>query len=60
MKSIKKDPCKLYACRIQKCLKENKFNEESCKDVINEMQKCCDKWFDESLCCSGFKKPAQK
>ncbi|CAG9816002.1 unnamed protein product [Phaedon cochleariae] len=48
------DPCKAFACKIQACLKENKFQEPACKDVIEEMRECCRKWNDKSFVCGGI------
>ncbi|XP_055596093.1 cx9C motif-containing protein 4 [Uranotaenia lowii] len=50
-----KDPCKPSACRIQDCLKANKFDETRCYDVIENMRQCCLKFHKVSLCCSGIK-----
>lgn len=50
-----KDPCKATACKIQKCLFENNYQEGSCLEVLEEMKNCCRKWADVSLCCSGIK-----
>ncbi|XP_055530408.1 cx9C motif-containing protein 4 [Wyeomyia smithii] len=55
MSSKSKDPCKASACRIQTCLKENKFDETRCYDVLEDMRQCCLKWHKVSLCCSGIK-----
>nr|XP_023700860.1 cx9C motif-containing protein 4 [Paramormyrops kingsleyae]XP_023700861.1 cx9C motif-containing protein 4 [Paramormyrops kingsleyae] len=55
--SRKKDPCQKQACEIQKCLKENKYMESRCEDVIREMRHCCQQHAAEkSVCCSGFRK----
>lgn len=56
----KKDPCKKYACEIQKCLEESSYQEEKCDNAIKRMLSCCYKWREESLCCSGFMKEIQK
>ncbi|XP_061391423.1 cx9C motif-containing protein 4 [Musca vetustissima] len=52
--NTKKDPCKANACRIQACLKENNYQEEKCKEVLEQMRICCLKWHKTSLCCSGI------
>lgn len=49
-----KDPCKQFACRIQTCLKENKFQEPSCQHAIEEMRECCRKWKEKSYVCGGI------
>ncbi|XP_077987444.1 cx9C motif-containing protein 4-like [Glandiceps talaboti] len=52
----KTEPCKKYACEIQRCLKAHKYNETACRDVIRQMAKCCEKFgTEDSDCCSGFK-----
>lgn len=51
-----KDPCKPFACKIQECLQNNRFQEPQCQKVIESMKECCRKWGDESFVCSGFKK----
>lgn len=48
------DPCKANACKIQACLTENKYIEEKCLDVLEEMRQCCIKWKSVSLCCEGI------
>ncbi|XP_029713515.2 cx9C motif-containing protein 4 [Aedes albopictus] len=54
-RSNPKDPCKISACRIQTCLKEHKFDETKCYDVLEDMRQCCLKFHKVSLCCSGIK-----
>lgn len=49
-----KDPCKPYACKIQVCLRENKFQEDACRIVIEDMRNCCKKWKDRSYVCEGI------
>jgi len=49
-----KDPCKVHACAIQKCLKENDFQEDKCKQFIEYLRQCCVKWGAESTSCSGI------
>ncbi|XP_054284927.1 cx9C motif-containing protein 4 [Macrosteles quadrilineatus] len=51
----KKDPCKIHACAIQKCLKENNFQEEKCTQFIEYLRNCCVKWGSASTSCSGIK-----
>lgn len=52
---MKKDPCKKYACDIQKCLYENRFQEDKCVKWIEYLRECCVKWGDSSISCSGIK-----
>ena len=54
--NLTKDPCKKYACLIQKCLKSNNYNEDYCIDAIENMKKCCIKWNYDSDVCDGFLK----
>ncbi|XP_065078933.1 cx9C motif-containing protein 4 [Ochlerotatus camptorhynchus] len=54
-RSTSKDPCKSSACRIQTCLKEHKFDETKCYDVLEDMRQCCLKFHKVSICCSGIK-----
>ncbi|XP_024086014.1 cx9C motif-containing protein 4 isoform X2 [Cimex lectularius] len=49
-----KDPCKAYACKIQKCLHENKFQENKCQEFIEYLRECCVIWKDQSISCSGI------
>ncbi|XP_044269913.1 cx9C motif-containing protein 4 [Tribolium madens] len=51
----KKDPCKVFACRIQKCLEDNKFQESACQYAIEDLHNCCRKWKNQSLVCDGIK-----
>ncbi|XP_075211344.1 cx9C motif-containing protein 4 isoform X2 [Lycorma delicatula] len=51
---MKKDPCKRFACDIQKCLKENSFQEERCVKWIEYLRECCVKWKADSISCSGI------
>ncbi|KAG5672209.1 hypothetical protein PVAND_002353 [Polypedilum vanderplanki] len=48
------DPCKANACKIQTCLKENKYQEDNCLEVLEQMRQCCIKFKSESLCCEGI------
>ncbi|KAK9885834.1 hypothetical protein WA026_013705 [Henosepilachna vigintioctopunctata] len=50
----KKDPCKPFACNIQKCLTENNFQESACKQAIEDMRLCCVKWGSASFVCGGI------
>ncbi|KAF0437092.1 mature T-cell proliferation 1 neighbor protein-like protein [Gigaspora margarita] len=48
-------PCHREACAIQECLQKNNYQEERCKDVINQLFKCCETLFKsggESASCS--------
>ncbi|XP_044730013.1 cx9C motif-containing protein 4 [Chrysoperla carnea] len=54
------DPCKKFACRIQKCLQEHNFQEDRCQLEIEELRQCCVKWKSESICCSGIDIPPKK
>lgn len=59
---MKKDPCKPHACNIQKCLKENNYQEQSCQQFIELLRDCCCKWGSASISCSGIdtrKTPSQ-
>lgn len=38
----------------EKYIVENKFIEERCYDVLEEMRQCCIKWKSVSLCCEGI------
>ncbi|KAK7873088.1 hypothetical protein R5R35_000369 [Gryllus longicercus] len=51
---MKKDPCKPFACNIQKCLTEHNFQESSCAVEIEELRQCCQLWREKSLVCSGI------
>jgi hypothetical protein len=51
----KKDPCKVFACRIQKCLEDNKFQESACQHAIEDLRNCCRKWKGQSVVCDGIK-----
>ena len=50
------DPCQKQACAIQTCLDANNYQESQCEDVLQAMIKCCIKWEERSICCSGFTK----
>ncbi|XP_046676198.1 cx9C motif-containing protein 4 [Homalodisca vitripennis] len=52
---MNKDPCKPHACRIQKCLHENNFQEDKCRQYIEYLRECCVKWGSVSTSCSGIK-----
>ena len=54
LKMPKKDPCKKYACEIQKCLNSKNFQEGKCQEEIDRLKTCCRTWGRESICCSGF------
>ncbi|RZF40382.1 hypothetical protein LSTR_LSTR008812 [Laodelphax striatellus] len=49
-----KDPCKKFACEIQRCLKENDFQESRCLHCIENLRKCCVTWKPHSISCSGI------
>eukprot|EP00963_Diacronema_lutheri_P011534 scaffold1401_cov330-Pavlova_lutheri.AAC.122 len=34
-------PCEKAACAIQKCLKDNSFQEEACLQEVRRLQDCC-------------------
>ena len=50
-----KDPCKIFACRIQECLSSNNYRESACKQAFEEMRLCCIKWGTKSFVCEGVK-----
>lgn len=50
-----KDPCKAHACKIQKCLHENNFQEDRCQKWIEYLRECCVIWGSASISCSGIK-----
>ncbi|KAI5704635.1 hypothetical protein M8J76_010554 [Diaphorina citri] len=52
--STKKDPCKVHACAIQKCLKNNNFQESLCLEYFEYLRKCCVKFHASSISCSGI------
>ncbi|XP_044283130.1 cx9C motif-containing protein 4 [Varanus komodoensis] len=50
-----KDPCKKYACQIQKCLQANNYLESKCEAIFQEMRRCCARYpKGRSTSCSGF------
>lgn len=53
---MKQDPCKKFACAIQRCLVENDFQEVRCDKVFEAMRKCCVKFkpLNSSLVCEGY------
>ncbi|ENN79880.1 hypothetical protein D910_04936 [Dendroctonus ponderosae] len=58
-----KDPCKVFACRIQACLNENNYQESACQHAIESMRECCRQWKDKSFVCEGIdiaQKPSEK
>lgn len=55
----KPDPCKKFACAIQKCLSENDFQELRCTKQIDNLRECCKKYYKISLVCSGMKPKAK-
>ncbi|XP_047999888.1 cx9C motif-containing protein 4 [Leguminivora glycinivorella] len=48
------DPCKKFACEIQRCLVANNFQEVRCDAVFEAMRQCCLKHKPVSLVCSGY------
>ncbi|XP_012264256.2 cx9C motif-containing protein 4 [Athalia rosae] len=54
MSSKDKDPCKLFACKLQKCLKENVYQPARCQSVIEEIRQCCIIHASNSIVCSGI------
>lgn len=56
----KPDPCKMEACRIQKCMKKNSFDEAYCFDYIDAMRRCCGSWKAQAASCDGFLRERQK
>ncbi|XP_014206556.1 cx9C motif-containing protein 4 isoform X1 [Copidosoma floridanum] len=48
------DPCKIFACKLQTCLKNNVYQPSKCEDVIEELRKCCIKHSSISLVCEGI------
>lgn len=50
----KTDPCKKFACAIQKCLSEQSYQEVRCKHVFEEMRQCCLRYKPVSLVCEGY------
>ncbi|KAM3968819.1 cx9C motif-containing protein 4-like [Aphomia sociella] len=51
---MSKDPCKRFACEIQKCLIENNFQEVRCERVFEAMRQCCIKYKTSSFVCEGY------
>lgn len=49
-----KDPCKRFACDIQKCLNANNFQEERCVKYIEYLRDCCVRFKAVSTSCSGI------
>ncbi|XP_011345201.1 cx9C motif-containing protein 4 [Ooceraea biroi] len=56
MKNLKKDPdpCKEFACKLQKCLQDNVFQPSRCQGVIEELRQCCTKRTTNSTVCDGI------
>lgn len=48
------DPCKPFACKLQKCLQDNVYQPSRCESVIEEIRQCCIKHAAESISCSGI------
>lgn len=51
---MSKDPCKRFACEIQRCLVENSYQEVRCDKVFEVMRQCCIKHKPRSLVCEGY------
>ncbi|EFJ37973.1 hypothetical protein SELMODRAFT_74630 [Selaginella moellendorffii] len=49
-----KDPCNQHACDIQACLQRNHYVMESCRQVILNLQKCCDECENRSKHCAAL------
>lgn len=58
VQKMPRDPCQRRACAIQKCLADNKYQEDKCKASIQALIDCCDKHPDveNSPCCAGIRK----
>ncbi|QLG70741.1 hypothetical protein HG535_0A06830 [Zygotorulaspora mrakii] len=39
------DPCKREACDIQRCLLSHNYNEEPCQPLIDDLYRCCFKFY---------------
>ncbi|XP_014474874.1 PREDICTED: cx9C motif-containing protein 4 [Dinoponera quadriceps] len=48
------DPCKKFACKLQKCLNENIYQPSRCQEVIEELRICCRKYSNQSTVCEGI------
>ncbi|XP_011150355.1 cx9C motif-containing protein 4 isoform X1 [Harpegnathos saltator] len=48
------DPCKQFACKLQKCLNDNIYQPSHCQSVIEELRICCKKHTRDSLVCDGI------
>ncbi|CAF0958543.1 unnamed protein product [Brachionus calyciflorus] len=56
------DPCKKFACELQKCLANNSYNEDKCTQIVHTLNKCClenyilnpNRYETISPTCSGF------
>lgn len=57
----KTEACRVWACRIQKCFKENMYNnmDTACSWEIASLKTCCSKHGANSLHCA-FSKEQQK
>ncbi|XP_075987546.1 cx9C motif-containing protein 4 [Anticarsia gemmatalis] len=51
---MSKDPCKKFACELQRCLVEKNYQEVRCKEVFEAMRQCCLKHKPISLVCEGY------
>ncbi|KAK7580324.1 hypothetical protein V9T40_000953 [Parthenolecanium corni] len=45
------NPCKKYACMIQKCLKENNFRDDKCLHFIELLENCCAEQTERTVSC---------
>ena len=54
------EPCKKYACAIQKCLESNNYNQDKCEYAIEAMRKCCANLTTYSYICEGMVKSDRK
>ena len=49
-----KEPCKKYACLIQRCLEVNNYDAKSCSDSIDALRRCCEGIRHNSTHCSTY------
>lgn len=55
--SKEKDVCHPLACRLQRCLDKNNFDDQKCLKEIDAIKDCCrSHWRDSFTCCEGFLK----
>lgn len=48
------DPCLPSVDALEACMKAHNFQDEKCKKILTDLQRCCEKFKDESLLCRGF------